>query len=172
MKKILYKIATSISSIKKAAAASMPTFSRAPAALISMPTFSRAPAALILTLTLALTFSSCQKENDPKKVTYFIKGFGSPYKVIYTYGEGSNTKVETITPHGISDTWSYSFSDIPGEITYIYVESKEDISASMSFNVSTLINGTTFQKALYYDRKKINGIDTVFYIKRSGTIPF
>ena len=127
---------------------------------------------LALTIVSAIAFSSCQKENDPKKVTYFIKGFGDPYKIIYTYGDGSKTKVETITPNGISDTWSYSFSDIPGEITYIYVESKEDISASMSFNVSTLINGTTFRKALNYDRQKINGTDTVYYIKRSGTIPF
>jgi len=127
--------------------------------------------ALVLAFTIVFAFS-CQKDNDPKKVTYFVKGFGDPYKVVYTYGEGAKTHVETITPNGISDTWSFSFEDIPGAITYIYVESKEDISGSMSFNVSTLINGTTFQKALYYDRSKVTATDTVYYIKRSGTIPF
>lgn len=127
--------------------------------------------AIVIAFTIVFSFS-CQKDNDTKKVTYFIKGFGDPYKVVYTYGEGSKTHVETITPSGISDTWSFSFDDIPGAITYLYIESKEDISGSMSFNASILINETTFQKALSYDRAKITPTDTVYYIKRSGTIPF
>jgi len=116
--------------------------------------------------------TSCQKENDPKKVTYTIVGFGDPYKVVYAIGDGSKTKVETIKPNGISDAWSYSFSEMPGGITYLYIESKEDISASMSFNAAILINGTTFQKASYYDKNRITSTDTVYVIKRSGTIPF
>jgi len=130
--------------------------------------------AYILSLIIVFTLisTSCQKDNDTKKVTYFVTGFGDSYKVVYAYGEGSKTHVETITPNGISDTWSFSFHDVPGAITYIYIESKEDISASMKFNVSTLINGTTFQKSSNYDKARITPTDTVFVIKRSGTIPF
>jgi hypothetical protein len=125
-----------------------------------------------LTLALTLTLTSCQKDNDPKKVTYFVKGFGDPYKIVYTYGDGSKTKTEKVDPKGISDVWSFSFSDMPGEITYFYIESKEDISNSMSFNASILIDGKTFQKAQNYDREIVSGTDTVKVIKRSGTIPF
>ena len=128
--------------------------------------------ALTLTLTLTSTLTSCQKDNDPKKVTYFVKGFGDPYKIVYTYGDGSKTKTEKVDPQGISDVWSFTFSDVPGEITYFYIESKEDISNSMSFNASILIDGKTFQKAQNYDREIVSGTDTVKVIKRSGTIPF
>ena len=127
---------------------------------------------MLLFLLTVIALAGCQKENDPKTVTYFIKGFGDPYKVVYAYGEGSATKTETITPNGISDTWSYSFSARPGEITYLYVESKEDISNSMEFTCSILIDGKTFQKALSYDLKRVVGSDTVNTIKRSGTVPF
>ncbi len=143
---------------------------------VSTPLSLRAISTLTLTLALALTLTStltsCQKDNDPKKVTYFVKGFGDPYKIVYTYGDGSKTKTETVDPKGISDVWSFSFSDMPGEITYFYIESKEDISNSMSFNASILIDGKTFQKAQNYDREIVSGTDTVKVIKRSGTIPF
>jgi hypothetical protein len=127
----------------------------------------------IYLLFLVFAFSACQVENDEKTVTYFVKGFTEPYKVVYTYGEDSKTKTETIDPAGSIDyTWQYSFSDLPGEICYIYIESDEDISNSMRFNTSILINRKTHQKAVSYDKTTISGTDTVSTIKRSMTIPF
>ncbi len=127
---------------------------------------------ILLILITVLMTTACQKENDPKKITYFVQGFGDPYEVVYTYGDGSLTKKQNITPQGISDVWKFSFTAPPGEITYLYIESKEDISASMSFNASILIDGKTFQKALSYDKQLIKGSDTVYIIKRSGTVPY
>lgn len=127
---------------------------------------------MIIIISLFIGLTACQKENDTKNVTYFIKGFTDPYKVTYTYGELSKTKTETVTPNGINSVWSSSFNAMPGEICYIYVESKEDIQNSMSFVTSILINGATFQQAKSYDLTRIVNGDTVKTIKRSGTIPF
>lgn len=124
---------------------------------------------IIIALTALI---GCQKDNEPKEVTYFIQGFGDPYKVVFTYGDSSATKTQTVTPDGISDSWSYSFTALPGEIAYIYVESKEDISNSMHFITAILIDGKIYQKALSYDLTRVVGNDTVNTIKRSGTIPF
>ena len=127
---------------------------------------------ILLLLVIIVTAAACQKDDEPKNVTYFVQGFGDSYKVVYSYGEGNATKVETVKPQGISDVWKFSFTAPPGEITYLYIESKEDISASMSFNASILIDGKTFQKALSYDKQLIKGSDTVYIIKRSGTVPY
>lgn len=128
---------------------------------------------ILILVVLSLFMAACQKENDTKKVTYFVTGFADQYKVVYSYGENSKTHTETVDPSGSpAFTWDFSFDALPGEITYIYIESKEDISNSSNFNASILIDGKTFQKALSYDKTRIVNSDTVNFIKRSGTIPF
>lgn len=128
---------------------------------------------IILLVLSVLAFSACQKENDEKKVTYLITGFADSYKVVYTYGDGSQTIVDSIRPGGKKDSiWTYNFSALPGEIAYIYVESDEDISNAMNFNTSILVDNKIIQKAVSYDKTKITPTDTSYFIKRSCTIPF
>jgi hypothetical protein len=115
--------------------------------------------------------ASCQKDRDPAEVDYLITGFGSPYTVSYLDADGS-TITRTITPNGISDKWEYTFLAEPGTPLYLYIKSKEDISANMSFNVGLLIDGKYYQQAKNYDGTLIVKGDTIYEIKRSGVVPF
>jgi hypothetical protein len=128
---------------------------------------------LILIIIISIFAFACQKENDTKTVTYFVKGFTNPYMVIYTYGDSIATKVDTIDPAGNgSYTWRYSFDAMPGEIAYIYVQSDEHIANLMNFNTSIIVDKKILQKAVSYDNTRVINGDTVSYIKRSCTIPF
>lgn len=128
---------------------------------------------VFIILALSLVAVACQKENDDKKVTYFIKGFADPYKVIYAYGEANKTIIETVDPQSnLNYTWTYEFSAMPGEITYLYIESKENIVNPKTFLAAILIDGKQYQKASNWDNTVIVASDTLKYIKRSGTIPF
>ena len=126
----------------------------------------------ILVFILAIfVLVSCQKDRDPVEVDYLITGFGDSYTVSYLNPDGK-TITKTITPNGISDKWEYSFLAEPGTPLYLYIKSKEDISASMSFNVGLLINGKYYQQAKNYDGPFIANGDTMYEIKRSGVVPF
>lgn len=124
---------------------------------------------IIIVFALLFLLNSCQKEQDIRKITYQIGGLKDPYKVIYL-NESGETITQTITPVSASKAWKLTFNKSEGEIVYLYLEHKEKFSpGSMSFYAGIYVDGKAYQVARSYD---LSVGDTIFKIKRAGTVPF
>lgn len=131
---------------------------------------------IFLIAIIAVALTSCQKEDDVRKVTYLVTGLSSPFKVVYI-SEDDSTMVDTISPTSISQKWTVSHYQKPGKPAYIYIEGTDVVGlqssvTQMKFNMSILVDNKIVQKALNYDILKYTTADTLFVVKRSCTIPF
>ncbi|MBN2745972.1 MAG: hypothetical protein JXR34_04535 [Bacteroidales bacterium] len=128
---------------------------------------------IVFFVLLIIAFSSCQKDNDEVQVVYAIKGFSQPYKVVYAIGDLNKTEVFNIDPAGsTSYEWKAELQAVPGKVTYLYVESDENISNVSGFHATIFVEGKVFRRAYDYDGTRQMPNDTTFYIKQFGTIPF
>ncbi len=128
---------------------------------------------IIFSILFLAVLSSCQKDNDEVQVVYAVKGFSQPYKVIYALGDLNKTDTLTVNPAGnASYEWKAELNSMPGEVTYLYVQSDEEISNYTGFHATIFVEGKVFRRAYSYDGTRIMPNDTTFYIKQFGTIPF
>lgn len=111
---------------------------------------------------------SCQKNGDPKKVSYMITGLADQYSVVFLDADGKSISAN-VTPNGPSSEWTKDFTMEQGSPVYLYVKFKEDITYSTSFNMGIIINGKYEYQAKYYDK---NTGDTIFEVKRAGVVPY
>ncbi len=124
---------------------------------------------LVLVFIALLVISvSCQKDGDPKKVSYMITGLSDNYSVVYIDADGK-TISKDVTPAGLSSNWTQDFTMDQGSPVYLYLKFKEDISSSMRFSMGIIIDGKYEYQAKYYE-KTIG--DTIFEVKRGGIVPF
>ncbi len=119
-------------------------------------------------VVLIIFVGSCQKDGDPKEISYTITGLSDPYSIVYLNASGKSIS-ERITPSGSTMIWNKNFTMEEGSPVYLYLKFKEDISSSMSFNMGIIINGKYAYQAKYYEK---NNGDTIFEVKRAGIVPY
>lgn len=122
---------------------------------------------LIFIALLAISVS-CQKDGDPKKVSYMITGLADDYSVVYLDADGKSVSSNVVSD-GLSSKWVKEFTMEQGSPVYLYLKFKEDITSNMSFSMGILVNGKYQYQAKYYE-KTIG--DTIFEVKRSGIVPY
>lgn len=124
---------------------------------------------IAIIFALLFLLSSCQKDQDLRKVTYQIGGLKDPYKVVYL-NENGETITKTVTPVSASKPWIMTFNKNEGEIIYVYLEHKEKFSpGSMTFYAGIYVDGKAYQVARSHD---LSVGDSIFKVKRAGTVPF
>lgn len=111
---------------------------------------------------------SCQKDGDPKKVSYMITGLADDYSVVYLDADGKSVSSNVVS-EGISSRWVKDFTMDQGSPVYLYLKFKEDITSNMSFSMGIIIDGKYEYQAKYYE-KTIG--DTIFEVKRGGVVPY
>lgn len=123
---------------------------------------------VLIFIALMLVSISCQKDGDPKKVSYMITGLADQYSVVYLDADG-NSISGNVNPNGPSSKWTQDFTMEEGSPVYLYLKFKEDITSSMSFNMGIIINGKYEYQAKYYEK---NTGDSIFEVKRAGVVPY
>ncbi|MFH1319404.1 MAG: hypothetical protein ABII90_01965 [Bacteroidota bacterium] len=117
---------------------------------------------------IAVFCASCEKDNYDQEVKYYVKGLTENYEVSYI-NENGETITEQVAPISVNDSWSYTFMGEPGDIVYLYTQYYDVAVNEKNFTVRILIEDKIFKDAYGYDKEEG---DTVFYILRSGTIPY
>lgn len=123
---------------------------------------------VLIFIALMLVSISCQKDGDPKKVSYMITGLADQYSVVYLDADGKSIS-SNVNPNGPSSKWTQDFTMEEGSPVYLYLKFKEDITSSMSFNMGIIINGKYEYQAKYYEK---NTGDSIFEVKRAGVVPY
>jgi gamma-glutamyl-gamma-aminobutyrate hydrolase PuuD len=123
---------------------------------------------IVIFIALLIVSVSCQKDGDPKKVSYMITGLADNYSVVYLDADGKSVSKE-VNSEGLSSKWTQDFTMDQGSPVYLYLKFKEDITSNMSFSMGIIIDGKYEYQAKYYE-KTIG--DTIFEVKRGGVVPF
>lgn len=123
---------------------------------------------IVLLIISLFVVTSCSKEYDDKSVTYQITGLEKDFRVSFIDEEGA-TITEYINPLNADDVWKYSFTGTQGDIVYLFSEFKDIDLDPTKFKFRILIDGKVYKDAYNYDK---NIGDTLFRVRRSGTIPF
>lgn len=124
---------------------------------------------IISIIILSAALASCSKSGEPRTVKYYISGLAEPFTI--TYQKEDTVIQEIIDLESINDVWTYSFEAEQGHITYLYLESQEEVAASMELLISINIDNKVFRQSEDWDGYKVAG-DTVFYVHQRGTVPF
>ncbi|MCF8228407.1 MAG: hypothetical protein K9G58_12385 [Bacteroidales bacterium] len=114
----------------------------------------------ILSLSL-IGISSCEKNDEARKVVYQISDNQSGFEVSYRNASGE-VKKEQVIPESKEDVWKYTFEAREGEI--IYVSGIYD-DVTTGIKVQILLDGKLF-------KEKSSLYDTLNYVIVSGTVPF
>ena len=125
---------------------------------------------IISIIILSVAFASCSKTGEPRKVKYYISGLAEPFDIVYQAKDSVIS--ETIDLESINDVWTYQFEADQGSITYLYIESQEEVASSMELLISINIDNKVFRQAEDWDGTKVAGGDTLFYVHQRGTVPF
>lgn len=123
---------------------------------------------VLIFIALMVISVSCQKDGDPKKVSYMITGLADDYSVVYLDADGKSVSSNVVS-QGISSRWAKDFTMDQGSPVYLYLKFKEDITSNMSFSMGIIIDGKYEYQAKYYE-KTIG--DTIFEVKRGGVVPY
>jgi hypothetical protein len=121
----------------------------------------------LIIAVISIAFASCSKEGEPRTVKYIVQDFTKPVKIVYHTPDG------TITEELDSNIreWSYTFEAEQGDITYLYVESKDSYEGSLDLFIAILIDDQIFRQVKNWDGTKGPNND-IYYSLQRGTIPF
>ncbi len=119
-------------------------------------------------MILLIALSACQKDFEERSITYLITGLANPYRVTYVNETGEAT-TENIAPVNDDQVWHYNFTAQQGDILYMFAEFTDIELVPTKFKFRILINGKVFKESFGYDH---NIGDTLFRVKRAGTVPF
>jgi len=123
---------------------------------------------VLIFIALLVISVSCQKDGDPKKVSYMITGLADDYSVVYIDADG-NSISSSVVSSGLSSKWVKEFTMDQGSPVYLYLKFKEDITSNMGFSMGILVDGKYEYQAKYFE-KTIG--DTIFEVKRGGVVPY
>jgi hypothetical protein len=123
----------------------------------------------LIIAVISIAFASCSKEGEPRQVKYFIKGLSDPFKIVYQTENGMVT--DSVDLVGNTTEWSYSFEAEQGDITYMYIESKENLDNTMNAFIGIMIDNQVFRQSKNWDGTKGPNND-IYYSLQRGTIPF
>lgn len=117
-----------------------------------------------------IVFISCEKDTDPRDISYAVKGLSSEYKLTYVIN-GSNF---SSIVYG-KDT-SISFKADKGEVLYFDVKYKDDVDKMSGFSALITCNKTILKESYAYDMKWADSATTnvpyPFEIILSSTVPY
>ncbi len=119
-------------------------------------------------MILLIALSACQKDFEERSITYLITGLANPYRVTYVDETGEAT-TKNIAPVNDDQVWHYNFTAQQGDILYMFAEFTDIELVPTKFKFRILINGKVFKESFGYDH---NIGDTLFRVKRAGTVPF
>jgi len=114
----------------------------------------------VLSFISVFTLISCEKNTQPKNVTYEISRSISGFSVTYKDASGELIK-EKITTASAEDVWRYSFEGIPRDVIYVSASYKDINSA---IRVRLLVDGKVYKEAA-------TKYDTTMFVTVSGIIP-
>lgn len=97
---------------------------------------------LITIVILGLFLSSCEKNRDQHKITYFVTKSISGFDVTYLLGK-DNFVQETVVVNSETEIWTVSHYANPGDIVYVSVL---DTTAASYINVRIMIDGKFFKE--------------------------
>lgn len=125
-------------------------------------------------IALAILFTaiqSCEKRSVYTTVTYQITGLADTYEVTFL-DENEQSVSTTVNPANEDFVWSHSFRAKPGTVLYLYAEYYNEDIDPQEFRFRILLNDKVFKEAVSYDKDEWVSGEHVFYIKRTGTVPF
>lgn len=123
---------------------------------------------VLVFIALLVISVSCQKDGDPKKVSYMITGLADDYSVVYLDADGNSISANVVS-NGLSSKWVKEFTMEQGSPVYLYLKFTEDITSNMGFSMGILVDGKYEYQAKYFE-KTIG--DTIFEVKRGGVVPY
>jgi len=123
----------------------------------------------VIIAVISIAFASCSKEGEPRYVKYLVKNLTDTITVTYQTPDGTVTEV--IPFDNNKREWSYSFEAEQGDITYMYIESKENLDNTMNAFIGILIDNQVFRQSKNWDGTKGPNND-IYYSLHRGTIPF
>lgn len=143
-----------------------------------------------------LLISSCEKDTDPRKVTYLIRGLTSKFRVAYIDETGKTIQLDKIEPDSVKnvlnvynkvndstyvfereiqgDFWSVDLQADRGDILYLFLEYDDNVGMSTGegFQFRILINGKVYKEAFGRDKELGIESDFKYRIIRQGNVPF
>ena len=126
---------------------------------------------LLIIAAFGLTiFSSCEKDTDPRQVTYVVKGLTSPFQVAYVDGSGNTIQLDSVQ----TNMWTATTTAERGDIVYLYLRYRDDIGIGSNFQFRILINGKVYKEAFGKDKDWATDPTFTFpyQIIRQGTVPY
>ncbi len=122
----------------------------------------------IFLIALVFILSSCERDLEEKNVKYYISGLEENFEISYINKSGT-TITKQIYPQNNDASWQYNFKADEGDILYMYLKYTDTDVNPNKFKFRILIDGKVFKDAYGYDRSEG---DSIFYIKRAGTVAF
>lgn len=114
---------------------------------------------------------SCDKyEDQDKKVTYIIKNLNDTFILAYLNNE-AKLVYDTVKLADPTNGWKYEYIGKRGDLLYLYIRHRENVTMNNKFDARILIDGKTYRESYNYMMKTA---DPKFpnQINMRGVVPF
>lgn len=130
---------------------------------------------LLAIFALVVLFTSCSKEFEQRNIVYrFEQG---PKKGIISYLVQDSLYTDSFNLATVPlKLWQNIHKGTQGDRVYMFlkVPANEAVTAMMKFKASIIIDGKTYMQSTSFNTndKIITPVDTTYYIRLYGTVPF
>jgi hypothetical protein len=132
---------------------------------------------IIVFAIIAIVFASCSKEFEERNITYRFERGPSSGVVSYLYEDSLYTEDFNVSAVPMK-LWEKSLKGRQGDPVYMVLMAKNaDAFATvmMTFQASIIVDGKAIKALNQFNREEYtvkNNVDTFYYIRLYGTVPF